>query len=86
MKSKYAKKEEVNLMGHIKLLEFYGLRLMVLLTFRDFEGHIKTHRSPKEAEYFWPIIPKEELKAQENFHRFHNIVKDNVNMRNVNPK
>ena len=42
-------KEEVSLMGHIELLEFYGLWLMVLLTLRDFDGIYQNHRSPYEG-------------------------------------
>ena len=56
-------------MGHIKLLEFYGLRLMVLLTLHDFEGHSKkSHRSPKqkmtEECFLATIISKYEENAR----------------------
>ena len=51
-------------MGHIELLEFYGLRLMVLLTLRDFDGIYQNHRSPYEGLgvrwFIWLIIPTKE--------------------------
>ena len=47
----------------------------MLVTFRDFEGHTKTHRSPKEDECVCTIIPKGEWKVQANFIEFH-IIKD----------
>ena len=74
----------MNLMGHIKLLEFYGLRLMVLLTFHDFEGHSKKridhhNRITDLKNVFGQSFPKAgECKAQENIIKFHNIFKDKV--------
>ena len=81
-------KEEVSLMGHIELLEFYGLRLMVLLTLRDFDGIYQNHRSPYEGLgvrwFIWLIIPTKEDESNNTrlslnfFVELHNIFKDKV--------
>ena len=88
MVSSPRKKEEVSLMGHIELLEFYGLRLMVLLTLRDFDGIYQNHRSPYEGLgvrwFIWLIIPTKEDESNNTrlslnfFVELHNIFKDKV--------
>ena len=75
-------------MGHIELLEFYGLRLMVLLTLRDFDGIYQNHRSPYEGLgvrwFMWLIIPTKEDESNNTrlslnfFVELHNIFKDKV--------
>ena len=75
-------------MGHIELLEFYGLRLMVLLTLRDFDGIYQNHRSPYEGLgvrwFIWLIIPTKEDESNNTrlslnfFVELHNIFKDKV--------
>ena len=75
-------------MGHIELLEFYGLRVMVLLTLRDFDGIYQNHRSPYEGLgvrwFIWLIITTKEDESNNTrlslnfFVELHNIFKDKV--------
>ena len=68
-------------MGHIKLLEFYGLRLIVLLTFRDFGGpYQKLIDHQKRLNIFGQSCQNGEHKAQENIIKFHNTIKDKVTL------